>query len=149
MGVVVDNKLKFDKSNICHKVSALNRLKNILPLKTKASLNITQLFTLPYFNYCNQVWHHCRKRNIAKIEKVNERALRYIFKYKSASYHDLLHRIRLPSMETQRIQDILLTINKLLHIGQSSTHNIRDLITLRLSKYCIIFNMTISFLTES
>ena len=28
----------------------------------------------------------CLKRNTAKIEKVNERALRYIFKDKSASY---------------------------------------------------------------
>jgi len=37
-------------------------------------------FILPYFNYGNQVWHHCRKRNTAKIEKVNERALRYVFK---------------------------------------------------------------------
>ena len=44
LGVVLDNKLKFDDhvSSICHKVSAqinaLNRLKNILPLKTKESL---------------------------------------------------------------------------------------------------------------
>ena len=32
----------------------------------------------------------CLKRNTTKIEKVNERTLRYIFKDKSTSYQDLL-----------------------------------------------------------
>ena len=115
LGVVLDNELKFDDhiSSICRKVSAqisaLNRLKNILPLKAKESLY--RAFILPYFNSCNQIWHHCRKRNTAKIVKVNERALRYIFNDKSASYQGLLERIRLPSLETRRIQGMLLTIN--------------------------------------
>ena len=69
LGVVIDNELKFNDhiSSICHKVSAqinaLNRLKNILPFETKESLY--RAFILPY---------------TAKIEKVNERALRYLFK---------------------------------------------------------------------
>ena len=115
LGVVLDNELKFDDhiSRICREVSAqvsaLNRLKNILPLKTKESLY--RAFILPYFNHCNQVWHHCGKRNTAKIEKVNERALRYIFKDKCVSHQDLLGRIKLPSLKTRRIQDMLLTIN--------------------------------------
>ena len=53
----------------------------------------------------------------------SERALRYI-KDKITSYQDLLQRIRLPSMETRRIQD-------------KAPPRIRDLITLRLSKYTI------------
>ena len=114
-------------------ISALNRLKNTLPLKTKESLY--HAFILPYFNYCNQIWHHCRKRNTAKIEKVNERALRYIFNDKSASYQDLLERMRLPSLETRRIQDMLLTINN--SISDKAPPAIRDLITLHVcsSKY--------------
>ena len=105
----------------------------ILPLRTKESLY--RVFILTYFDYCNQVWHHCGKRNTAKIEKVNERALRYIFNDKSASYQDLLERIRLPSLETQRIQDMLLTINN--SISDKAPPAIRDLITLhvRSSKY--------------
>ena len=137
LGVVLDNELKFEDhiSSICRKVSAqisaLNRLKNILPLKTKESLY--RAFILPYFNYCNQIWQHCGKRNTAKIEKVNERALRYIFKDKSASYQDLLERIELPSLETRRIQDMLLTINN--SISDKAPPAVRDLITLRSSKY--------------
>ena len=136
-GVVLDNEWKFDDhiSSFYRKVSAqispLNRLKNILPLKTKELLY--RAFILPYFNYCNQVWHHCGKRNTVKIEKVNERALRYIFKDESASYRDLLERIRLPSMETRRIQDMLLTINN--SISDKAPPAIRDLIALRSSKY--------------
>ena len=94
---------------------------------------IAHYFILPYFNYCNQVWHQCGKRNTAKIEKVNERALRYIFNDKSASYQDLLERMRLPSLETRRIQDMLLTINN--SILDKAPPTIRDLITLGSSKY--------------
>ena len=77
LGAVLDSKLKFDDhvSSICRKVSAqinaLNRLKDILPLKTKESLH--RSFILPNIYYCNQVWHHCGKRNTTKIEKVNEK----------------------------------------------------------------------------
>ena len=108
-------------------ISALNRLKNTLPLRTKESRY--RAFILPYFDYCNQVWHHCGKRNTAKIEKVNERALRYILNDTSASYQDLLERIRLPSLETRRIQDMLRDVmldmhdNKQQYIAQSSTRN--------------------------
>ena len=148
LGVVLDNELKFDDhiSSICRKVStqisALNRLKNILPLKTKESLY--RALILPYFNYCNQVLHHCRKRNTAKIEKVNERALRYIFRDKSASYQDLLERIRLPTLKTRRIQDMLLTINN--SISDKAPPAIRDLITLRSSKYNLRHDYILSLL---
>ena len=133
LGLVLDNELKFDDhiSSISQKVSALNRLKNILPLKTKESLY--RAFILPYFNYCNQVWHHCGERNTDKIEKVKERALRYIFKDKSASYQDLLERIGLSSLETRRIQDMQLTINN--SISDKVPPAIRDFITSHSSKY--------------
>ena len=65
--------------------------------------------------------------------KVNEGALRFVLKNKRASYQDLLQRIRLSSMETRRIQDMLLTINNC--ISDKDPSAIRDLITLRSSKY--------------
>ena len=57
-------------------VNALNRLQNILPCKVKELLY--QVFVLPNLYYCGQIWHHCGLRNTKKIEKVNERALRYV-----------------------------------------------------------------------
>lgn len=133
LGVVLDSKLKFDDqvSSICRKVSAqinaLNRLKNILPLETKELLY--RAFILPNFYYCNQVRHHCGKRNTAKIENVNERALRYVYNDKHASYQHLLERIRLPSMESRRIQDMLLTIHN--SISNKAPRAIRSVINLR------------------
>ena len=106
LGVVLDSTLKFDDHvlRICRKVSdqinALNRLKNIIALKTKESLY--RSIILPNFYYCNQVRLHCGKRNTTKIEKVNERALRYVCNDKHASYQHLLERIRLPSMNISK-----------------------------------------------
>jgi len=91
--------LRAIRGKVSAQISALNRLKNILPPNTKESLY--RAFILPYVNYCNHVWHHCGKRNTAKIEKVNKRALRNVFKNKSASYQDLLQRIRLPSWKLE------------------------------------------------
>ena len=58
-GVTLDNKLKFDSdiASICRKVggqvNALNRLKNVLPCKTKEALY--RAFILPHFDYCSQI----------------------------------------------------------------------------------------------
>ena len=86
------------RSKLCRKVSAQinipNRLESILSLKTKESLY--RSFILPNFYHCNHVWHHCGKRNTTKIEKVNGKALRYVYNNKHASYQHLLERIRLP-----------------------------------------------------
>lgn len=127
---------EMDMARTGRKVSAQinalnNRLNNILPLKTKKSLY--RSFILPNFYYCNQVWHHCGKRNTAKIEKLNERALRYAYNDKHAFYQHLLERIRLPSMESRRIQDMLLTIHN--SISNKAPREIRNLSNLRSFKY--------------
>ena len=74
-------------------VNALNRLQDILPCKVKEVLY--RVFVLPHFYYCSQVWHHCGSRNTKKIEKVNERALRYVYKDKTSAHHELLQQIGL------------------------------------------------------
>ena len=125
--MLLDNNLKFDAhiSNVCQKVSAqintLNRLKNILSVKTKESLY--RSFVLPFFYYCSQVWHNCGKRNTNKLEKVNERALRYVYKDKQSSYQELLKKINLSSLESRRIQDMLTTINNSLSHNYSTFSN--------------------------
>ena len=137
-GVTIDNKLKFDAHivSVCRKVggqvNALNRLKNILPLKTKEALY--RAFILPNFYYCGQVWHHCGARNSKKLERVNERALRYVFKDKTASYKELLQRIGIGStLENRRIQDMLITINSCFQ-GRAPS-SIMNLIKTRDHKY--------------
>ena len=93
LGVTLDNKLKFDPhiASICRKVGGQvneNRLKNVLPCKTKEALY--RAFILPHFDYCSQIWHHCGARNTKKLERVNEHALRFVYKDKKSSYDRLL-----------------------------------------------------------
>ena len=47
--------------------NALNRLKDILPVKTKEALY--HVFKLSYSYYCSKVWHHCGSRNTKELER--------------------------------------------------------------------------------
>ena len=131
----MDNKLKFDSHirSICRKVggqvNALNRLKNILPCKTKEALY--RAFILPHFHYCSQIWHHCWARNTNKLEKVNERALRYVYKDKATPYDKWAGLSS--SLKDRRIQDMLITVNSCFQ-GRAPA-SISNLINARKSKY--------------
>ena len=98
LGVTVDDKMKFEKriASICRKVSqqvvVLKRMKKILPLETRKCLHLA--FIIPNFNYCSETWHFCNKSATAKLEKVNERDLRFVLNKQQSPYSaDLLHRI--------------------------------------------------------
>lgn len=83
LGVTVDDKMKFEKhiANICRKVTqqiaVLKRMKKNLPFEIRKCLYLS--FIIPHFNYCSETWHFCNKSAIAKLEKVSERALSYVF----------------------------------------------------------------------
>ena len=131
LALTLDNKLKFDShvATISRKVggqvNALNRLKNILPCRTKETLY--RAFILLHFTYCSQIWHHYGPRNTRKIERVNERALRYVYQDRETSYEKLLEWIGLGcTLENRRIQDMLVTINNCF-MGKPS-HSIVNLI---------------------
>ena len=55
------------------------RMRNILPFDFE-----------PHFNYCAQTWHFCNKSLAEKLEKVNERAIRFVFRDKHTTYEELL-----------------------------------------------------------
>ena len=145
LGVRLDSKLKLHIASVCCKVgglvNALNRLNKIPPCKIKELLY--RVFVLPHFYYCSQVWHHCGSRNTKKIEKVNERALRYVYKDKTSAYHELLHRIGLgTTLENRCVQDMLITINACFQ-GTAPTR-IKELVKMRNNKYDSRGNNTLS-----
>ena len=76
---------------------------------------------------------HNNGASIKKMEKVNARASKYVYNVKHASYQQLLDRIRLPSMESRRIEDKLLTIHNI--VSNEAPRAIRNLINLRSFKY--------------
>ena len=64
-----------------------------------------------------------------KLEKVNEGALRYVYKYKQASYKELLNRMGVITLENRRIQDMMITTDKCL--CNKGPQSVKSLISLR------------------
>ena len=112
LGVTIDDKLKFEKHlakvcrNVSQQVAVLKRMKKLLPFETRK--NIYFAFIFPHFNYYSENWHFCSKSASAKLEKVNERALRFVFNEKQTHYQGLLNKIGLPSLTNpQRLAKIV------------------------------------------
>ena len=82
LGVNIDFMLSFDDhvTDICKKASkqlaVLKRLGRFLTKQGK--LTIYNSFIVSNFNYCPLAWHFCSMSSTNKMEKVQERALRFI-----------------------------------------------------------------------
>ena len=93
LGIVVEKSLYFSNhiSKIAKKVGkqldVLSRFKKILSRSTK--LCLYKSFIIPHFSYCSSVWQNCLKADSNKLEKLNERALRYIYKDFGTDYQIL------------------------------------------------------------
>ena len=94
LGVEFDHLLTFNNyiAVICRKsarqLAVLKRLGHMLTLKGK--LAIFKSFIECNFNYCPLIWHFCSQANTNKLEKIQERALRFIYNNYSSSHSDLL-----------------------------------------------------------
>ena len=87
LGVTNDSKLTFSehireicKTTSCN-VGVLLRLRNLIPRSAKLQLYKSNI--LPHLTYCDVVWHFYKSSDKKKIERIQERALRAVFKSKS------------------------------------------------------------------
>ena len=119
LGIAVDCKLNFNEhiSNVCRKASqrigVIMRLRNLIP--TEAKLQLYKSAILPHLTYCHLVWHFCRASDTRKLERVQERGMRAIFRDKQSSYNQLLERAKLPTLHNRRLQDICILMYKVKH----------------------------------
>ena len=119
LGVPIDNKLKFERKickisrKVSQQVAVLNRLKKILPFELR--IDIYRAFIAPHFNYYSQSWHHHGKRGWAKLEKINERALRFVTCDKSTTYETLLKQLNLLFPLSQRTVKMATGVYKAIH----------------------------------
>ena len=67
------------------------------------------------FNYCPLTWHFCGEKNTKKIEKIQERALWFIYRDYDSSYESLLLKSQLPSLKVRRLRAIALEAFKILN----------------------------------
>ena len=96
--VDIDYKLNFDQhiSNLCRKAGQqLNVLKRLSPFLSRLNkLTIFYTFILSNFNYCPLAWQFCSENNSRKLEKIQERALRFVYKDFDSSYEELLDKAK-------------------------------------------------------
>lgn len=137
LGVTIDFKLKFDIhiSNICKKASkqlgVLKRIgKNLCKL---GKLNIYHSFILSNFSYCPLTWHFCGEANTKKLEKIQERALRFIYNDYVSDYDTLLALSKMPTLKLRRLRTMALEVFKILH--KESPVYLHDLICFKNNHY--------------
>jgi hypothetical protein len=119
LGIEIDYQLNFDVhiGNICRKASQqLNILKRLGPYLDRLSkLTIFHTFLLSNFNFCPLAWHFCTERNSKKIEKVQERALRFVYEDYLSSYEQLLEKAKIPSLQIRRQRKMPLETFKIIN----------------------------------
>ena len=137
LGVQIYQKLSFTGhiNELCtkasQKVGVLVRLRNLIPCNAKVSLYKSSI--LPHLTYCHLVWHFCNASDRKKLERIQERALRAVYKTRSASYQELLDRAKLPTLYNRRLQDIATVMFKVKH--SLVPVNISDLFNLKKTQY--------------
>ena len=119
LGVVLDSKLNFSEhiTSICKKASqgigVLIRLRNLIPMKSKLILFKSAI--LPFLTYCHLVWHFCKASHTRKLERLQERGLRAVFKDNNSSYEQLLEKADLPTLLNRRLHDLSILMYKVKH----------------------------------
>ena len=137
LGVTLDYKLNFDPhiSNLCKKAAAqlnvLKRLKSFIGFAEKEVL--VQSFVYSNFNYCPLVWYFSSSKSVQKIERIQERALRFLYNDHKSSYKDLLLRSKRCTMQVARQRTLCIEIFKT--IKNLNPSFMRNIFSLRTSKY--------------
>ena len=116
----------------------INILKRISKyLNVTGRINVYRSFISSNFSYCPVVWMFCGKKNSNKLEKLQERALRFVFDDSTSSYIDLLKKGNFLSLSSYRMYFLGIEVFKSKHqkspehiqkLFQSKhlTHNLRD-----------------------
>lgn len=137
LGVTFDFMLNFNShiANICKKAARqLNVMKRIgRNINKLGRLTMYFSFIMSNLNYCPLTWHFTGETNTKKIEKLQERALRFIYDDNVSSYNCLLQRSGMPSLKVRRMRNVALEVFKILNKqGPSYLH---DLVTIKNSSY--------------
>jgi hypothetical protein len=85
------------------------------------------------FNFCPPIWHFCGEVNTKKVEKIKERALRFIYEDYSITYEELLCKSKIPSLKIRRLRTVALEVFKI--ISRECSVYLQDLITIKNSSY--------------
>ncbi len=116
LGVGIDSQLKFSNhiTNICIKagrnLNALKRVAKSLPINVKLLLYKT--YIMCHFNFCPLVWHFCSKSDTDKLERLQLRALRFVYADYESDYDALLFKANMPTLELARLRALCTQVFK-------------------------------------
>ena len=119
LGVCIDDQLSFNAhvDRICTKagrqVSALQRLTGVLDYESR--LAIYKSIIMSNFDYCPIVWFFTSRASITKMEKIQERALRFVLKDSRSSYEEMLGNLKVDSIRMNGLKKLSIEIHKLLN----------------------------------
>lgn len=150
LGVTLDSKLKFNimVKEICKKTSCqlnvLQRLKSNLDKESRMA--VYNAFIISNMLYCQLVWMHCGMANIKKLEKVNERALKFVNRDNKSDYEVQLIKADKNRLLTNRVINMSIEVYKAkvgispiylqeLFVNEFNPYNLRASNTLVLPKY--------------
>ena len=119
LGIQLDYKLNFEQhiSELCRKAASqlnvLKRLKQFICFNERKIL--VQSFVYSNFDYCPLVWYFSSAKALQKIEKIQERALRFLYNDHRTSYCDLLLKSERCTMHVSRLRVLCIEVFKTLN----------------------------------
>ena len=120
LGVYLDHQLNFDLhiSDLCKKAATQpNVLKRLKPFLGFAEIKVlVQSFVFSNFNYCPLVWFFLSARSMDKIEKIQERELRFLHDDHGSSYEELLGKSQQCTMHVNRLRYLCIEIFKTVNL---------------------------------
>ena len=135
--ITLNDSLNFRKHNtkiskkVGKQLDVLCRLKNIKSFRTK--LCLYNSFIMSHFHYCSSIWHHCLKSDSKKLDRLHERALRYLYSDESSQTSTLFYRPGY-SLVDRRIQNLFIIVLKTINNYPPEylrPRDLRDLFRLR------------------
>ena len=97
-------------------------------------MRLYKAFILPHCYYCSTVWHFCNTRDSEKLEKLNKRILKFIFKDEDSDYNQLLKKAGITNLRNRRLQYMVLILFKCLYLNNNPSY-LKQMISLRFSSY--------------
>ena len=95
---------------------------------------------LSNLNFCPLAWHFCTDKNTNKIEKVQERALRFVYNDYNSTYLELVDKAKVPTLQVRRIKTVALETFKI--INNLSPTYLKSLVKIKTSKYSFRYIVT-------
>ena len=119
LGIIADNKFKFDKhiAEIAKKASGvLASIKRTMKFVNKETFNaLYKSLVRPILEYCAPVWNPCKVKQIKTLESVQRRATKLVKELKNKSYTERLLFLDLSTLSYRRRRGDMITTFKMLH----------------------------------